>query len=101
MHLIKLPPVIKINTIFPDTLQHCTVVNPVITIDQQTLVDQATSLGTPVTMALNSPAFSEVAPLALVLPGDGPSIVPGNGAAAMFITFTSLSLLLLVSIFVI
>ena len=78
---------------------HTSVNNPVITIDQQTLTDQVASLGTPVTNTLNSPAFSQVAPLGLVIPEAGGPGVPGNnGAATMSLTITSLSLMLLASI---
>ena len=71
--------------------------NPVISIPQQTLTDQATSLGTPVTTVLNSPSFADVAPEGLVLPGDG----AGNGATTALATFTSMVLLLSLSVFIV
>ena len=75
---------------------------------------QATSLGTPVSTVLNSTSFAQIAPVGLVIPsGDGqtpdnnnggaggiPGIDGSNGAAAMFITFTSLLVLVLASIFI-
>ena len=75
--------------------------NPVISIPQQTLVDQVNSLGAPVTMALNSQAFADVAPLGLVIPdaGQGGPVPGNNGAATMFLTITSFVLMLVASIF--
>ena len=76
---------------------------------------QATTLGTPVSTVLNSTSFAQIAPVGLVIPtGDGqtpdnnggggaggiPGIDGNNGAAAMFITFTSLTVLVLASIFI-
>ena len=86
--------------------------NPIISIPPQDLMEQAASLGTPVTAALNSASFAQVAPEGLVIPaGDGqvpgntggpgiPGIDNNNGAATMFITFTSLIMLVLASIFI-
>ena len=83
--------------------------NPVISLAQQDLMQQAASLGTPVTTALNSASFAQIAPEGLVIP-DGDGQVPGstggpgipgvNGAATMFITFTLLTILVLASIFI-
>ena len=78
---------------------------------------QATSLGTPVSTVLNSTSFAQIAPVGLVIPsGDGqtpdnnnnnnggaggiPGIDGNNGAAAMFVTFTSILVLVLASIFI-
>ena len=72
---------------------------------------QATTLGTPVSTVLNSTSFAQIAPVGLVIPtGDGqdnsegaggiPGIDGNNGAAAMFVTFTSLTVLVLASIFI-
>jgi hypothetical protein len=77
---------------------------------------QATSLGTPVSTVLNSTSFAQIAPVGLVIPaGDGqtpdnnnnngggggiPGIDGNNGAAAMLVTFTSLIVLVLASIFI-
>ena len=91
--------------------------NPVIDITQQDLMMQATSLGTPVSTVLDSTSFAQIAPLGLVIPaGDGqgqtpdnnnnggaggiPGIDGNNGAAALFVTFTSLIVLVLASIFI-
>ena len=79
--------------------------NPVIDISQQTLTDQASSLGTPVTSVINSPAFAEVAPLGLAVPETGgpgvPGVPGGNGAASTFITLSSVVLMLVFSMFVV
>ena len=45
--------------------------NPVIDLDEDELQDQANSLGTPISDALNDPSFAQVAPSQLVIPGNG------------------------------
>ena len=45
--------------------------NPVIDLDEDELQDQADSLGTPISDALNDPSFAQVAPSQLVIPGNG------------------------------
>ena len=63
-----------------------------IDLDQDELREQADSLGTPISTALNDPSFAQVAPQGLVLPG-------ANGATTTFISFSVLALMLLASIF--
>ena len=70
--------------------------NPVIQIDQKDLMEQAANIGTPITDFITSPAFAEVAPAGLVTPPSG-----NSGAANVFLTITSLTLMLLTSIVVI
>ena len=67
--------------------------NPVISIPQQQLTRQASSLGTPITNALTSSNFSQIAPVGLVIPGV-------NGAAKLYLSLTSLVILILAVIFV-
>ena len=77
-----------------------TVNNPVISIPQSDLTNQADSLGTPITTVLNSPSFADVAPTGLVIPQiGGPGMGPGNGATKTFLTFTPLFLMLIFSFF--
>ena len=45
--------------------------NPVIDLDEDELQDQADSLGTPISDALNDPSFAQVAPSQLVIPDNG------------------------------
>ena len=59
-------------------------------------MDQAISLGTPVTDFVTSPAFAQIAPTGLIIPQTG-----SNGAATVFITITSLTMMLLASTFVV
>ena len=79
-------------------------------ITQPELTQQAASLGAPVTAALSSSNFAEVAPVGLAIPaGDGqtpgdnnggPGVDGNNGAAAMFVTLTSVIVLVMASFFV-
>ena len=71
--------------------------NSVIKISQEELMKQAASLGTPVTDVLTSPAFIQVVPGGFVLPEVGE---PGsNGANVAYFSITSISLMLLATIF--
>ena len=69
--------------------------NPVIIITQPELAEQAASLGAPVTMALSSSNFAEIAPVGLQIPdsnggaGGIPGVDDNNGATTVFIMFTS------------
>ena len=72
--------------------------NPVIKIPPQDLTDQLATLGTPVTDVITSPAFSQVAPVGLVLPNGGES--GANGAMSVFFTTSSFALMLLAGILV-
>ena len=67
-----------------------------ISIPQTDLMNQATSLGTPVSTILNSPSFAEVLPSGVMIPQVGG---PGNGATTTFLTLTSLLLMLAFSFF--
>ena len=69
-----------------------------ISIPQADLMQQATSLGTPVSSVLNSPSFANVVPGGVTIPQVGG---PGNGAATTFLTLTSLLLMLAFSLFAI
>ena len=81
-------------------------------ITQPELTQQAASLGAPVTAALSSSSFAEITPVGLVIPaGDGqtpgnnnnnggPGVDGNSGAAAMLVTFTSLVVLVMASIFI-
>lgn len=60
-------------------------------------MQQATALGTPVTTALNNPSFADVVPVGVTIPQVGGPMGPGNGAATMFLTLTSLLLMLVFS----
>ena len=62
-------------------------------------MQQAVSLGTPVTSALNSPSFADVAPVGVTIPQVGGPMGPGNGAATTLLTLTSLFLMLVFSFF--
>ena len=90
---------------------HSTVITPIITIPEDQHEAQVTSIGTPVSAALNDPHFVQIAPLGLVLSEDGEQVItvtdggqvlPGSGTsgAAMFISFSSLVLLFVVGTFV-
>ena len=72
--------------------------NPVVSIPQTDLMNQAASLGTPVSTVLNSPSFAEVVPGGVTIPQVGG---PGNGsgAATTILTLTSLLLMLAFSFF--
>lgn len=71
--------------------------NPVINISQTQLMQQAQSLGTPVTTVLNSQSFAQIAPGGVIIPGSS-----GNGQSTMMLySVTSLCLAVLVSTFVI
>ena len=58
--------------------------NPIIEISQPELAQQAASLSTPVTTALSSASFAEIAPEGLVIPsGDGQTPDSNGGAGGI------------------
>ena len=85
-------------TEFMNIIYSITVNNPVISIPQADLMQQAASLGTPVSAVLNSPSFAEVVPGGVTIPQvGGPT---GNGAATTtFLTLSSLLMMLTFSFF--
>ena len=85
-------------TEFMNIIFSITVNNPVISIPQADLMQQAASLGTPVSAVLNSPSFAEVVPGGVTIPQvGGPT---GNGAATTtFLTLSSLLMMLTFSFF--
>lgn len=89
---------------------HSLVNNPIIEIAQLELTQQAASLGTPVTTALSSSTFVEIAPVGLVIPAEdgqtpdnngGPGGIPGvdgnNGASMAFVMLTSIIIVLVMA----
>ena len=56
-------------------------------------MEQAESLGKPFSTVLNGPSFAQVAPSALVLPGD-----ENNGATQVAFSFTLFTALMLIAI---
>ena len=68
--------------------------NPVIDLDEDELRQQATSLGTPVSAALNDPSFAQVAPQGLVIPEGGNN----NGAGSVVFSLTLLTVVLVAGV---
>ena len=69
-----------------------------IDLDENELREQADSLGTPVSTALNDPSFAQVAPQGLVIPepGDG---TDNNGDGSVVFSLTLLTLALVAGVF--
>ena len=68
--------------------------NPVIDLDEDELENQAESIGTPVSDALNDPSFAQIAPSQLVIPGTD----TGNGGVKIALSMSLSALMLFVGI---
>lgn len=101
------------------TYMHSTVTTRIITIPDDQYAAQTASIGTPVSAALNDRSFVQIAPLGLVLPEDdgqvitdgeeevtdGGQVLPGSRTSGaetftVFVSFSSLVLLIMVGTFV-
>ena len=74
--------------------------NPVIDLDEDVLREQAASLGTPISAALNDPSFAQVAPQGLVIPEEGGGGSTDNGAGSVVFSLTLLTIALVAGVFI-